>query len=218
MSDLINITQGDAILVVDLQNDFVSGSLAVKGAAGIIPYINAYTRLFRARQRPEFWSKCWHPKDHCSFKEQGGPWPPHGIQNTWGAAPPAEAILSGNIRWIAKGLDSWREEYSAFDHPGFHKLLRLFGIRRLFVGGLTTEYCVKAVVLAGLKLGYEVIVLNDAIASVNFMHGVDARCEMGGHTPPARFALGSNFAGFDLAATPSVDEDPNKGSTGAVYG
>ncbi|GMU73682.1 MAG: isochorismatase family protein [Burkholderiales bacterium] len=70
----------DALLVVDVQNDFVSGSLAVPGGAEAIAPLNAAMAAFAAAGRPIVLSRDWHPADHRSFVQQGGPWPPHCVE------------------------------------------------------------------------------------------------------------------------------------------
>ena len=76
----IDLTAGDALILVDVQNDFLpGGSLAVPAGNEIIPVLNRYIALFHAHALPIFATRDWHPRDHCSFDRQGGPWPPHCI-------------------------------------------------------------------------------------------------------------------------------------------
>ena len=83
----ITISVGDALVVVDVQNDFLpGGALAVPGGDRVVPALNRYLRLFAERRLPIFATRDWHPSNHCSFHEQGGSWPPHCIANTPGAA------------------------------------------------------------------------------------------------------------------------------------
>ena len=78
--------QGDALLIVDVQNDFLpGGSLAVPQGNDVVPVLNRYSAAFRTRRLPIFASRDWHPSKHCSFTEQGGPWPPHCVAETNGA-------------------------------------------------------------------------------------------------------------------------------------
>jgi nicotinamidase/pyrazinamidase len=167
-----------ALVVVDMQNDFVTGSLPVPGAADIIPRINAYIKYFESDAIPVFMTKDWHKGNHPSFKEHGGPWPAHCIMYTDGANPPPELHWPFNARTICKGINE--ESYSAFDdkRPHFDKILKLFGITDLFVCGVATDYCVKATVLDALKAGFHVTVMLDAIAAVSEYGGREALCEM----------------------------------------
>lgn len=157
----------DAILVVDLQNDFITGSLAVPGAEDILPAIKKWVDRFDFR----FASMDWHPEDHSSFIEQEGPWPPHCIADTEGAY--LHSILDdvGFIK-VSKGMDKDKEQYSAFDGTNIVSLLPKLMIERLFICGLATDYCVKATVLDALEqFDGEVYILLDAIAAVNVHDG-----------------------------------------------
>jgi nicotinamidase-related amidase len=153
----------DAILVVDLQNDFITGSLAVPGAENMLPTLKKWVDRFAIR----FTSRDWHPPDHSSFIDQDGPWPPHCVEDTEGAH--MHSILDGvPFIQIYKGKDIDKEQYSAFDGTNLASLLGKLGIKRLFVCGLATDYCVKATVLDALEqFDGEVYVLLDAIAGVN---------------------------------------------------
>jgi nicotinamidase/pyrazinamidase len=157
----------DAILVVDLQNDFITGSLAVPGAEDIIEKVRYYVEKFSYR----FFSKDYHPADHSSFAEQGGPWPPHCVEGTEGAKI-HERLADLAINEIPKGMDRDKEQYSAFDGTGMAKGLEQLGIERLFICGLATDYCVKATVLDALQqFNGEVFIYVDAIAAVNVKDG-----------------------------------------------
>ncbi|MCS6320258.1 MAG: isochorismatase family protein, partial [Nitrospira sp.] len=81
-----HLRPGDALIIVDVQNDFLSGgALAVPGGHEIIPPLQRYLFLFTERGLPVFVTQDWHPPDHCSFHSQGGPWPRHCIAHTPGA-------------------------------------------------------------------------------------------------------------------------------------
>ena len=80
------ITISDALLITDIQKDFMlSGALPVEGGDEIIPVLNAYEKRFENAKAHIFASRDWHPINHVSFKTQGGPWPPHCVQGTEGA-------------------------------------------------------------------------------------------------------------------------------------
>jgi nicotinamidase/pyrazinamidase len=157
----------DAILVVDLQNDFITGSLAVPGAEDILTNVRKWAERFDFR----FMSIDWHPEDHSSFKEQGGPWPPHCVADTEGAY--LHSILDGiGFIKVSKGMDKDKEQYSAFDGTNIASLLPKLKIERLFICGLATDYCVKATVLDALEqFDGEVYILLDAIAAVDVNPG-----------------------------------------------
>ena len=157
----------DAILVVDLQNDFITGSLAVPGAEDILSTVRKWVDRFNFR----FFSKDMHPADHSSFVEQGGPWPPHCVEDTEGSNLHA-SLADIAVLKILKGLDKDKEQYSAFDGTRLGIGLKQLGIKRLFVCGLATDYCVKATVLDALEqFDGEVYVLLDAIAAVDVNEG-----------------------------------------------
>lgn len=159
----------DAILVVDLQNDFVDGSLAVPGAINILPRVKEYVEKFDHR----FFSADFHPVNHSSFKQQGGPWPPHCIAGHHGSS--FHKILYPFVATIIKkGTEVDKDAYSAFDGTDLLKQLEEKGIKRLFICGLATDYCVKATVIdACQQFKGEVFLLIDAIAAVNINTGDD---------------------------------------------
>jgi nicotinamidase/pyrazinamidase len=171
----------DALVVVDLQNDFCpGGALAVRDGDAIVPVVNRYLDRFGEAGAPVFLTRDWHPAVTAHFQAYGGVWPPHCVQGTPGAAfhpglaPPAEAVI------VSKGMDPEQDAYSAFqaEAPSGRRLptiLKERGIRRLYVGGLATDYCVRATVLDALRDGFEVVVLTDAIGAVDLAPGDGAR-------------------------------------------
>jgi len=116
---------------------------------------------------PIAFTRDWHPRDHCSFKAQGGVWPPHCVQRTLGAEfhpslkVPADAIM------ISKGMHKDRDAYSGFQETDLAERLRRAGASELFVCGLATDYCVKNTVLDALKLGFDAYVVTDCVKGVN---------------------------------------------------
>jgi nicotinamidase/pyrazinamidase len=169
-------TPGDALLVVDVQRDFLpGGSLAVVGGDAILAPINACIERFVARGLPVFASRDWHPPNHMSFQAQGGPWPPHCVAGTPGADFPSALALPVSSLIVSKASTSECEAYSAFDGTDLHRQLRALRVHRLFVAGLATDYCVLASVLDARALGYAVVLLGDAIAAVELKPGDGAR-------------------------------------------
>lgn len=163
----LRLQRGDLLLVIDVQVDFMSGALAVPDAQAIIPLINRYIREFERRGLPVVATRDWHPLGHVSFRERGGPWPPHCVQNLPGAEFAAGLTLGPETPVISKAADADRDAYSAFDHTQLDLMLRQREIRRLFACGLATDYCVRGTVLDALRLGYVVILLADAIRAVD---------------------------------------------------
>ena len=167
----------DALVIVDVQNDFCpGGSLAVPHGDEVVPALNQAIRKFSAAGAPIFASRDWHPQRTKHFKEYGGVWPPHCVQETRGAELHPDLALPGDGTVVSKGMDPEADSYSAFqaespDGMPFSAALGEKGAQRLFVGGLATDYCVKATVLDALREGFEVIVLEDAIRAVDVNPG-----------------------------------------------
>lgn len=163
-----SIVSGDALLVIDIQNDFLpGGSLAVPGSEQIIPVINRCIEKFSSLGCPVFLTRDWHPVDHCSFACQGGPWPVHCVAGTFGAEFSVSLLQPETAKVISKGVRPESEGYSDFETPDLQTQLDRAGIRRLFVAGLATDYCVLHTVLDALKLGLQVFLLQDAVRAVN---------------------------------------------------
>ncbi len=164
----LNLRKGDCLIIVDMQNDFMPwGSLPVPDADKIIPVLNSYIELFHKKGLPIFASRDWHPPNHCSFKENGGSWPSHCVQNTKGAEFADGLLLPEDTIIISKATDPKKEAYSALQDTELAELLKQNRIERCFVGGVATEYCVLSTVLDLLSLGYKTYVLRDAIKAVN---------------------------------------------------
>jgi nicotinamidase/pyrazinamidase len=176
---------GDALVLVDVQNDFLpGGALAVAEGDRVVPPLNRCIALFTGRGLPVYATRDWHPPDHCSFAPQGGPWPPHCVAGCPGAdfAPDLRLPPGLPIVLIGKGHDPAKDSYSGFEGTDLDRLMRAEGVERLFVGGLATDYCVLNTVLDGLRLGYQVVVPTDAIRAVDVHPGDGERAvaEMAG--------------------------------------
>jgi len=156
-----------ALVVVDVQRDFCpGGTLPVAEGDRVVPALNKYIEKFQAAGGPIIFTRDWHPPDHSSFKQQGGPWPPHCVQGSEGAKfhPDLHVPPEGEI--VSKA-DKKDEAYSFFQGTDLAEKLHQRGIKKLLVGGLATDYCVKETVLDGLKHGFEVFHLDDASKGVN---------------------------------------------------
>ena len=169
----IKLTSSDALLVVDVQNDFCpGGALAVAEGDEVVPVLNAWIESARQGGTKVFASRDWHPANHMSFAEQGGLWPPHCVQDTPGAAFHSDLELPDDAMVVSKADEADHEAYSAFDGGELGDQLRAAGIRRLWVGGLATDYCVKASVLDATQIpGLEVHVIAEAIRAVDVTPG-----------------------------------------------
>ena len=163
---------GDALLVVDVQNDFLlGGALGVPDGDRVLAPINKAIAVFRAHGLPLFASRDWHPVGHCSFSEQGGPWPVHCVADTPGAAFSSALDLPETVTLIYKATRVDEEAYSVFGGTGFEGMLRREGVRRIFIGGLATDYCVLATARDARLLGFGVVVLTDAVCAVDVQPG-----------------------------------------------
>ena len=164
----IAITNKSALIIVDVQKDFLpKGSLPIPRGDEVIEPLNKYIDIFLRHEQPIYATRDWHPENHISFKKYGGIWPSHCIQNTRGAEFADKLHLPSETVIINKGYMQDRDAYSGFQETYLDLELRRRNIKRVFIGGLATEYCVEATVLDALKLGYETILLLDAIRSVD---------------------------------------------------
>jgi nicotinamidase/pyrazinamidase len=168
----LTLRTGDALVVVDVQADFLpGGALAIHDGEGVIAPLNRCIERFAARGLPVVATRDWHPANHCSFTAQGGSWPPHCVAGTSGAAFPAALHLPPAALIVSKGTAADREAYSGFAGSALESQLRAAGVGRLFVGGLATDYCVLNTVLDARALGFDVVVLDDAVAAVEAKPG-----------------------------------------------
>jgi nicotinamidase/pyrazinamidase len=157
-----------ALVVVDVQNDFCpGGALAVPGGDSIIPVLNRAISAFRRSCLPLVFTRDWHPRNHCSFKEQGGIWPRHCVARTLGAGfHPRLEVPRGSIV-VSKATKPDSEAYSGFQGTDLEKRLKKLGVEELYVCGLATDYCVKQTALDGLAAGFDVYVMTDCVKGVN---------------------------------------------------
>lgn len=172
-----SLQHGDALVIVDMQNDFVTGTLAVPSGAEIVGPLNLAIDAFAARGLPVVATRDWHPPDHCSFQAQGGPWPPHCVAGTAGSDYVPGLRLPGAAIHVLKASTAHADAYSGFQGTDLASDLHGRGIRRLIVGGLATDYCVLNTVRDGIDLGFEVVVLSDAVRAVNVKPGDGAKAE-----------------------------------------
>jgi nicotinamidase/pyrazinamidase len=168
----MQLTDNDALIVIDVQRDFLpGGSLGVPDGDAVVPVLNEYVRRFRDAELPVVATRDWHPPDHCSFAEQGGPWPPHCVRNSPGAEFAGGLRLPEETLVVSKATEPDAEAYSGFEGTGLAPLLRESGIHRLFVGGLATDYCVLATVSDAVAAGFDVVLLADAVRAVEVASG-----------------------------------------------
>jgi len=156
--------EGTALVVVDVQNDFADpkGSLYVQGGEKVVPTINGLIEEARRAGAPVVYTQDWHPESTPHFAKDGGIWPVHCVQGTWGAEFHPELTVEGEV--VQKGADG-KDGYSGFSvrdpttgtaaPTQLHSLLDP-AVQRLVIVGLTGDYCVKETALDGIRLGYSV--------------------------------------------------------------
>lgn len=173
----VKLSQKDTLIVVDMQRDFMpGGALPVPEGDTLVPRLNEYIELFSEKGLPVFFTRDWHPPDHISFKEQGGLWPPHCVQHTEGALfHPDLSVPQDNRFIISKGTSRDFDAYSGFQGTILDNLLKERGIKRVFVGGVATDYCVRNTVLGAINLGYQAFLLLDGIKGVDVRQGDSER-------------------------------------------
>jgi nicotinamidase/pyrazinamidase len=168
------------LVVVDVQNDFAdpAGSLHVPGGAEVVPLINREVEAARAAGALVVYTQDWHPERTPHFVTDGGIWPVHCVQGTWGAELHPDLLVDGPVvRKGANGEDGFsgftmRDPVTGETVPTeLGRILREAGVRRLVLCGLATDYCVKATALDARALGYEATVLEAAVRSVDLQPG-----------------------------------------------
>lgn len=174
------------LLVVDVQNDFAdpAGSLSVRGGDALIPRLNEEIRGALDAGSPVIYTQDWHPPSTPHFANDGGIWPVHCVRGTWGAELHRDLVVAGPL--VRKGVGG-EDGYSGFSvrdpesgethQTELESLLRARDAGRVVIGGLATDYCVKATALDALRLGFGVSVLTEAIAAVDLEPGDGDRAE-----------------------------------------
>jgi nicotinamidase/pyrazinamidase len=169
-----------ALVVVDVQNDFAdpAGSLAVRDGAAVIPVLEAEIAAARAAGATIAYTQDWHPGHTPHFAQDGGIWPVHCVQDTWGAAFHGALTVDGPvIRKGANGEDGYsgftmRDPTSGETVPtALEGLLRERAVHRVVIGGLATDYCVRWTGLDAIRLGFATIVLAAAVRPVDLEVG-----------------------------------------------
>lgn len=238
----IEFQDGDVLLIVDPARDlFSDGPLPVAGAEMIVDPLNRWIATFRIARAPIIVSLDWHPPRTFHFVENGGPWPPHCLAGSPGAMPHPDLIIPslddpsvneltalGEFTYVMKGFNPNDDGYTAFDGKTFIdgmgevsllEYLAIIGGRRIFVGGLATDYCVKSTVLDALSAGIEVFVILDAVAAVDYEEGSgDAALEEMQRTGAGILVIEDNADDPDvgkyvLVAPASVEPDVQETST-----
>jgi nicotinamidase/pyrazinamidase len=168
----LEIRKGDALIIVDVQNDFLpGGALAVNDGDAVIPVINECMRVFTTNALPIFATRDWHPAGHCSFVDYGGPWPNHCVADSRGAQFAENLAFPDDLTILNKGTDSDKEAYSGFQGTDLLDQLHAKGVKRVIIGGLATDYCVLNTVNDALANGFDVVLLTHAVRAVDLNSG-----------------------------------------------
>jgi nicotinamidase/pyrazinamidase len=174
----IHLDQGDALLVIDMQVDFLpGGALGVANGHEVVAPINHLIELFTAQGLPVFASRDWHPDEHCSFAARGGPWPPHCVAGTPGAEFAAELALPDDAVVISKADSADVDAYSAFAGTELSAQLRAREVVRVTVCGLATDYCVLNTVTDALEEGFDTLIVPEAMRAVDVTPGDGSRAQ-----------------------------------------
>jgi nicotinamidase/pyrazinamidase len=189
--------ESPALLIVDVQNDFCpGGALAVTDGDQVVPVLNRLAARASALGLPVYVSRDWHPADSTHFADHGGPWPTHCVAGSAGARLHPNLALPAGTMIVTKGTGRDEHGYSAFEGrvAGRGTLLddlRARGVDHLIVGGLATDFCVRASVLDARRHGLAVTVVQDGVRAVDLVEGAGARAleemhEAGAEVVPAR--------------------------------
>jgi len=171
----LDIRADDALIIVDLQNDFCpGGALPVAEAEAVVPRVNALIAAAERAGALIVASRDWHPANHMSFMAAGGPWPRHCVQHEHGALFHRALRLPSNALIVTKGDCIEADQYSAFDSTGLAETLRRSAIGRVWICGLALDVCVKATALDSLAAGFMTILALSATAPVTPQGGAAA--------------------------------------------
>lgn len=169
-----------ALLIVDVQNDFCpGGALQIQNGNRVVEPINRAVQYFHTAGLPILASRDWHPPETRHFQPFGGVWPVHCVRGTEGAAFHPGLLLPDEMVVLSKGINPEQDGYSAFeaitgDGRMLAELLQELGVRKLYISGLATDYCVLCTTVEALRTGFEVTVLTDAVAGVDIIAGESA--------------------------------------------
>lgn len=165
-----------ALIVVDVQNDFADpkGSLYVAGGEEVVEAANREIEMANTAAAPIFYTQDWHPSSTPHFEKDGGIWPVHCVQDSWGAQFHPRLKVTGEV--VRKGTGG-EDGFSGFTlrdpdsgtetATALEGMLRAQNVENVVVVGLATDYCVKETVVDATAKGFGVTVLKGAIRAVN---------------------------------------------------
>lgn len=173
-----------ALIVVDVQNDFAdpNGSLYVPGGEQVVPVANREIERARSAGAVVVYTQDWHPPSTPHFQKDGGIWPVHCVQESWGAQFHPDLRVDGLV--VRKGTGG-EDGYSGFSvrdpksgatsQTELERLLRERGVEKVVILGLATDYCVKETAIDAARLGFQTTVLREGIRAVNLQPGDEER-------------------------------------------
>ena len=177
---MVTYDEHTALVVVDVQNDFADpgGSLYVREGEKVVPLINEQVGQARSKGAMIVYTQDWHPESTPHFQKDGGIWPVHCVQGTWGAEFHPDLEVAGEV--VKKGTRG-EDGYSGFtvrdpasgeeQQTPLEEMLRARGIRRVVIAGLATDYCVKETAIDSATKGFATTVLTNAIRAVDLEPG-----------------------------------------------
>jgi nicotinamidase/pyrazinamidase len=161
----------DALVVVDIQNDFFEdGALPVPNAESLIPVLNETIRAAEAAGLLIVFTQDWHTLEHSSFIDNGGEWKPHCISETFGAALHKELYRPAGAKLVKFGVEPELDGYSPFENPLLDQTVNLECVKRIFVAGIALEYCVYATCKDARERNKEVIAVESLIRAASVTH------------------------------------------------
>ncbi len=198
VSDSSSIPQPDrqsALLLVDPQNDFFpGGAMGMSEGKNLIALINAYIKHFSRQGFSILATRDWHPPNHCSFTEQGGPHPTHCVQGSRGAQFHSELVMPPGMMVISKGTDAKKDSKSGFEGSSLADRLEDLDVKTVFVLGPAIEVAVKNTVIEACRLGLQVIVLTDTIGDGQHQQSTAKQALDEMNNARAFFAVASDLA------------------------
>ena len=174
-SEAMRLTPGDALIVLDVQRDFCAGgALEVSGADKIVSVVNELIAEAVAAGVPIVASRDWHPTGHASFRDCGGPWPAHCVQDSAGAQFHPDLRLPERAIIVSKGELLERDQLSALNGTGLAERLRRLGVRRVLIVGLALDVCVLETALDAVSEEFETHVRLSGARAITPEGGRDA--------------------------------------------
>jgi nicotinamidase/pyrazinamidase len=177
---MVTYDERTTLVVVDVQNDFADpgGGLYVRDGEKVVRVINEQVEQARSKGAMIVYTQDWHPESTPHFQKDGGIWPVHCVQGTWGAELHPDLEVAGEVvRKGTAGEDGYsgftvRDPASGEEHQTpLEDMLRARGIERVVIAGLATDYCVKETAIDSATKGFATTVLTNAIRAVDLEPG-----------------------------------------------